>query len=48
MAEVVLRATNDGPLDLGIGGVPPTGRRIEVPMAWAFDLNNEGLIGRGA
>jgi steroid delta-isomerase-like uncharacterized protein len=44
MAEVVLSATNDGPLDLGGGEVPPTGRRIEIPMAWAFDLNNEGLI----
>jgi predicted ester cyclase len=44
MAEVVLSATNDGPLDLGAGEVPPTGRRIEIPMAWAFDLNNEGLV----
>jgi steroid delta-isomerase-like uncharacterized protein len=44
MAEVVLSATNDGPLDLGSGEVPPTNRRIEVPMAWAFDLNDEGLI----
>ncbi|MDQ3986003.1 MAG: ester cyclase [Actinomycetota bacterium] len=44
MAEVVLSATNDGPLDLGTGQVPPTGRRIEVPMAWAIDLNEGGLI----
>jgi steroid delta-isomerase-like uncharacterized protein len=44
IAEVVLRAINDGPLDLGAGEVPPTGRRIEIPMAWAFDLNNEGLV----
>lgn len=44
MAEVVLSATNDGPLDLGAGEVRPTGRRIELPTAWAFNLNNEGLI----
>jgi steroid delta-isomerase-like uncharacterized protein len=44
MAEVVLSATNDGPLDVGAGEVPATGRRIEIPMVWAFDLNEEGLV----
>jgi steroid delta-isomerase-like uncharacterized protein len=44
MAEVVLSATNDGPLDVGTGEVPATGRRIEVPMVWALDLNEEGLV----
>jgi hypothetical protein len=50
MAEVVLSATNDGPLDVGAGEVPATGRRIEIPMVWAFDLNEEELVvggGRG-
>jgi steroid delta-isomerase-like uncharacterized protein len=44
IAEVVLSATNDGPLDLGVREVPPTGRRIEVPMVWSLDLNEEGLV----
>ncbi len=46
VAEVVLRAVHDGPLDTGDGDVPPTGRRIEVPMAWAFDLGDDGLVVR--
>ena len=44
MVEVVLSATNDGPMDLGTGDVPPTGRRVDVPMVWALDLNEQGLI----
>jgi steroid delta-isomerase-like uncharacterized protein len=44
--EVVMRAVNDGPLDLGAGeSLPATGRRIEVPMAWFFELDDEGRIG---
>jgi steroid delta-isomerase-like uncharacterized protein len=44
-AEVVLRATNSGPLDLG--GEEPvaaTGRRIELPAVWVLDLGPDGLI----
>lgn len=41
VAEVVMTAVNDGPLDLGEGELAPTGRRIEVPMVWAFDLDPE-------
>ena len=41
VAEVVMTAVNDGPLDLGEGDLAPTGRRIEVPMVWAFDLDPE-------
>lgn len=45
--EVVLRALNDGPLDLGDGEpLPPTRRRIEVPMAWFFELDDAGRIAR--
>ncbi len=44
MAEVVLSAMNDGPLDVGAGEVPATGRRIEIPMVWVFDLNEEELV----
>ena len=44
IAEVVLNATNDGPLDVGAGEVPPTGRRIEVPMVWSLDLDGDGLV----
>ena len=43
--ELVLVATNTGPLDLGDGQViPPTGKRIEVPSVWMFDVDDEGLI----
>lgn len=44
-AQVVLRAVNDGPLD--IGGeepLPPTGRRIELPSVWWFELDEHGLV----
>ncbi|MDX1509843.1 MAG: nuclear transport factor 2 family protein [Nitriliruptorales bacterium] len=45
MVESLLSATNDGALDLGFDEpLPATGRRIEVPMAWAIDLDDEGLI----
>ncbi len=44
LAEIVLSATNDGPLDVGAGEVPATSRRVEVPMVWALDLNEEGLV----
>ncbi|MDQ3932007.1 MAG: ester cyclase [Actinomycetota bacterium] len=45
MAEVVLSATNDGPLDLGTGEpLPATQQRVEIPMVWVFDLDDEGLI----
>lgn len=45
VAEVVLRATNTGPIDLGEGEpVPATGRRIEVPAVWIFDFGPDGLV----
>jgi hypothetical protein len=44
IAEVILSATNDGPLDLGAGEAQATGRRIEVPMIWSLDLNEGGLV----
>jgi SnoaL-like protein len=44
IAEVVLSASNDGPLDLGVGEVLPTGHRIHVPMVWSLDLNEDELV----
>ena len=43
VAEVVLKATNDGPLDLGAGEVV-TNRSIEVPMVWVIETNDQGLV----
>lgn len=43
--EVVVRATNSGPLD--VGGeepLPPTGRRIELPAVWFLRLDSDGKI----
>lgn len=43
--EVVLSATNTGPLDLGGNEpMPATGRRIEIPATWWYDVGDEGLI----
>ncbi len=43
--ELVMHATNTGPINLGEGNsIPPTGRRIELPMAWLLDLDEQGLI----
>jgi steroid delta-isomerase-like uncharacterized protein len=45
--EVVMRAVNDGPLNLGNGEpLPATERRVEIPMAWFFELNEQGKIVR--
>lgn len=45
VAEVTLRATNTGPLDLGGGdALPATGRRIEVAAAWVFEFGPDGLV----
>jgi steroid delta-isomerase-like uncharacterized protein len=45
VAEVVLRATNTGSLDLGDGEpIPATGRRIEVPAIWIFEFDPAGLV----
>jgi len=44
IAELVLSATNDGPLDLGEGDVPATGRRVQIPMVWVLEVNDEGLV----
>lgn len=43
--EVVMRAVNDGPLALGNGEpLPATGRRVEIPTGWFFELNEQGKI----
>jgi len=43
--EVVLRARNTGPLEVGSGeSVPATQRRIELPAAWFFEYDQNGLI----
>lgn len=45
VAEVTMAATNDGPLDLGMGEpLPATGRRIDVPMVWVLEVGDDGLI----
>jgi steroid delta-isomerase-like uncharacterized protein len=45
--EVVMRAVNDGPLDLGNGKpLSATGRRVEIPTAWFFELNEQEKIAR--
>jgi hypothetical protein len=44
-AEVVLRATNIGPMELEPGeSIPPTGRRIAVSAAWFFGFDKAGLV----
>jgi len=43
-AEVTIRATHIGELDVGGGALPATGRRIEVHEVWAFDLDSDGRI----
>jgi len=43
--EVVIGATNTGPLDVGAGEpVAPTGRRIELAAAWFLTLAPDGRI----
>jgi steroid delta-isomerase-like uncharacterized protein len=43
--EAVLGASHTGPLDLGEGEtLDATGRRIELPMAWFFEVGEDGLI----
>ncbi len=43
--EVVLQATNSGPLDLGDPQpVPATGRTIELPAVWWCEIDDDGLI----
>lgn len=43
--EVVLRATNTGPLEVGADDrLPPTGRRIELPSVWFLRLGGDGRI----
>jgi steroid delta-isomerase-like uncharacterized protein len=45
-AEVVLRATHTGAIDLGDGEpVQPTGARIELPAVWIFEFRADGLVG---
>jgi steroid delta-isomerase-like uncharacterized protein len=43
--EVVVRATNTGPLEVGPDErLPPTGRRIELPSVWLLRLGSGGKI----
>ena len=43
--ELVVRATNTGPLDVGADEkLPPTGRRIELPSVWFLTLGADGKI----
>lgn len=45
VVELVLHATNTGPLDIGADKpVPPTNRRIELPSVWLLRLNADGKI----
>ena len=45
VAEVIVRATNTGSLDVGADeGLPPTGRRIELPSVWFLTLGSGGRI----
>ena len=45
VAEVVLRATHTGPIDLGEGEpLPPTGHRIAVRAVWIFEFGSDGLV----
>jgi steroid delta-isomerase-like uncharacterized protein len=43
-AEVVIKATHAGPLDVGGKTLAATGGRIEVEEVWVFDLDAHGLI----
>lgn len=43
--ELVFEATNTGPLVLGPDQeIPATGRRIELPAVWMFQIGADGLI----
>ncbi len=45
IVELVLSATNTGPLDVGGPDVlPATGRRVEIPAIWVIEIGNDGLI----
>jgi steroid delta-isomerase-like uncharacterized protein len=43
--ELVLRATNTAPLDVGADeSLPATGQRIELPAVWFLRLDGDGRI----
>ena len=45
VVEVVLRATNTGPMEMGPGQfLPATNRRVALPAAWFFEFNEDGLV----
>ncbi len=45
IVELVLSATNTGPLDVGGPDVlPATGRRVDIPATWVIELGSDGLI----
>jgi steroid delta-isomerase-like uncharacterized protein len=44
VAEVIIKATHTGALEIRGQTLPATGNRIEVQEVWAFDLDPNGLI----
>lgn len=42
--EVVIRAVNNGTLDMGGQTIPAAGRSIEMPASWWYDIGDEALI----
>jgi steroid delta-isomerase-like uncharacterized protein len=43
--ELVLRATHTGAIDMGDGSeLAPTGRRVELPSIWLFEIGADGAI----
>jgi steroid delta-isomerase-like uncharacterized protein len=45
VAEVVLRATNTGSIELGEGEpILATGRGFELPAAWIFEFDSSGRV----
>jgi steroid delta-isomerase-like uncharacterized protein len=43
-AEVIIKATQTGTINVGGTALAATGRKIEVHEVWAFDLDPDGLI----
>ena len=45
IVEVVLSATNTGPLNVGgAAALPATGRRVDIPSIWVLEVGRDGLI----
>lgn len=43
-AEVIIKATQTGTINVGGKALAATGRKIQVHEVWAFDLDPDGLI----